>query len=190
MRIIDQAYKVQIECKKSIFIAHLYPFADFKNSLEALKKEHKKAGHFVWALRYLNDFKQIIEDKSDDGEPKNTAGAPCLNVLRGAGLINIAVVVVRYFGGIKLGTGGLVRAYSESINAAIRLARLSEFELKESLNLSLPLSLFSRMKHYLTQNKLNFNATLIENEFLLEILVNEEERLNLIKFCKKLGLRL
>ncbi len=68
-----------------------------------LKKEHPKAVHFVYAYRTLNEYNQIIEDKSDDGEPKGTSGIPSLNVLRGYDLVNTAVITVRYFGGTKLG---------------------------------------------------------------------------------------
>ncbi|MGN8592033.1 UNVERIFIED_CONTAM: YigZ family protein, partial [Campylobacter jejuni] len=78
--------------------------------------------------RTLNEYNQIIEDKSDDGEPKGTSGIPSLNVLRGYDLVNTAVITVRYFGGTKLGTGGLVRAYSDAANAAINNASLLTFE--------------------------------------------------------------
>jgi len=77
-----------------------------------LKIEHPKARHIVYAYRELNEFNQIIENSSDDGEPKGSSGVPVLNVLRGEEFINVAILVVRYFGGIKLGIGGLVRAYT------------------------------------------------------------------------------
>lgn len=115
MKTINQNFEAEFEVKKSVFIAHLCEFSHFKALLVALKKEHSKARHFVWAFRHLNELGQIVEDKSDDGEPKGTSGLPCLNVLRGAQLINAAIIVVRYFGGIKLGTGGLVRAYSAAV---------------------------------------------------------------------------
>ncbi|HSR74465.1 MAG TPA: YigZ family protein, partial [Sulfurovum sp.] len=82
------------------------PIADFEGLQSKLKVEHPKANHVVYALRYLNEFDQVVENFSDDGEPKGCAGTPALNVLRGEGLVNCAVLIVRYFGGIKLGTGG------------------------------------------------------------------------------------
>ena len=84
--------------------------------------KHPKARHHVYAYRYLNEYEQIVENSSDDGEPKGTSGKPSLHVLAGHELINTAVIIVRYFGGIKLGTGGLVRAYSDAVNSVINNA--------------------------------------------------------------------
>ena len=110
--------------KQSKFIAHLVPYGLFDEVLASLKKEHPKARHFVTAYRYLNEFDQIVEGSSDDGEPKGTSGKPTLAVLQGHDLINTAVVTVRYFGGTKLGTGGLVRAYSDATNLVLDSAEL------------------------------------------------------------------
>ena len=90
-----------------------------KKKLQELKQSHPKARHFVVAYRYLNDLKQVVKHSSDDGEPKGTSGKPTLMVLQGADIINCAIITVRYFGGTKLGTGGLVRAYSEATNLVI-----------------------------------------------------------------------
>ena len=110
MQTIDRIFKAQLDIKKSNFLAFLCPISSFKSLHEHLKEEHFKAVHVVWATRELNKYGQIVENQSDDGEPKGTSGQPSLNALRGAQLINVAVLIVRYFGGIKLGTGGLVRA--------------------------------------------------------------------------------
>lgn len=116
------------EEKKSKFIAYLCPYNEFEKLMSTLKDKHSKARHFVYAYRYLNEFSQIVENSSDDGEPKGTSGRPSLTVLSGAKLINSAVIIVRYFGGIKLGTGGLVRAYGEAVNKAIGEAELFLYE--------------------------------------------------------------
>jgi len=108
-----------LEVKQSRFIAHLVPYRVFETHLEALRHEHPKARHFVTAFRYLNDHDQIVEGSSDDGEPKGTSGKPSLHVLQGHELINVAVIIVRYFGGTKLGTGGLVRAYGDAVNLVL-----------------------------------------------------------------------
>ena len=122
--------------KQSKFIAHLLPFHDFPQKLEQLKKEHPKARHFVIAYRYLNEYDQVVEYSSDDGEPSGTSGKPSLMVLQGQGVINAAVIVVRYFGGTKLGTGGLVRAYSDAVNLVVNAAELFEYKKESMISIS------------------------------------------------------
>ena len=128
MKYVDKLYTNTYEVKQSKFIAYLIPYDKFQDTLNKLKNEHPKARHFVVAYRYLNEFKQIVEHSGDDGEPKGTSGKPSLMVLQGSLMINSAVIVVRYFGGTKLGTGGLVRAYSEAVNLVIANAILIEYK--------------------------------------------------------------
>lgn len=106
------------ECKGSKFLSVLVPLAAFEPTLEALKSMHPKAVHFVYAFRAYREG-QILERSSDDGEPKGSSGVPVLNVLRGAELVDCAVIVVRYFGGTLLGVGGLVRAYTRAAQLAL-----------------------------------------------------------------------
>jgi len=127
MKQVSQLTLYSHEVKQSKFIAHLMPFSLYENTLQRLKSQHPKARHFVVAFRYLNEFNQIVEHSSDDGEPKGTSGKPTLFVLQGNELINSALIIVRYFGGTKLGTGGLVRAYSDASNSVIREAELYEY---------------------------------------------------------------
>lgn len=127
MKTLYQENTFILEVKQSKFIAHLIPYKEFKLRLEQLKQEHPKARHFVTAFRYLNEHEQIVEGSSDDGEPKGTSGKPCLAVLAGQECINVGVIVVRYFGGTRLGTGGLVRAYGESVNQVLLEADLVEY---------------------------------------------------------------
>ena len=127
MHVIKEHTTTTLEVKQSKFIAHLIPYHQFLLLLETLKAEHPKARHFVTAYRYLNEYDQIVEHSSDDGEPKGTAGKPSLMVLQGKDIINSAVIIVRYFGGTKLGTGGLVRAYSDALNLVIQEADLLEY---------------------------------------------------------------
>jgi len=100
---------------KSRFIAYkldLTSLEQVKPFLLELKKEHKKANHVCYAYVYKN--KVVSEKCSDDGEPGGTAGYPILNVIKKKNLTNVLVAVVRYFGGIKLGAGGLTRAYTKA----------------------------------------------------------------------------
>lgn len=102
-----------LEEKKSKFYAFAFECkneGEIREKLDELKKEHKKATHFCYAFRISAPF---AEKAVDDGEPSGTAGRPILNVLQKKDLQNVCVIVVRYFGGIKLGAGGLVRAYTK-----------------------------------------------------------------------------
>lgn len=127
MKFVKEHTSATLEVKQSKFIAHLVPYEMFTQTLKALQEEHPKARHFVVAWRYINDFDQIVEHCSDDGEPKGTSGKPTLAVLSGNGLINSAVIIVRYFGGTKLGTGGLVRAYSDACNLVVKNSEPVEY---------------------------------------------------------------
>ena len=88
-----------------------------------MQRLHPKAVHHVTAWRCFNDRWRIEEKGRDDGEPGGTAGMPALRVLQGAGLIQVAVIITRYFGGVKLGTGGLARAYGGAAKLAVAAAR-------------------------------------------------------------------
>jgi len=92
---IDKPSKAKVEIKKSQFIANLIPFVNFDAYMEELRSEHPKARHFVWATRTMNEHGQIVENCSDDGEPKNTSGKPTLKVLQGSNLIEAALITVR-----------------------------------------------------------------------------------------------
>lgn len=128
MKTVNQIFTDTIEIKGSKFIAHLMPISMFENEMERLRTLHPKAVHWVSASRSLNEFDQIVESSSDDGEPKGTSGKPTLVVLQGHELINAAIITVRYFGGTKLGPGGLVRAYADAANAAYANAELLPYE--------------------------------------------------------------
>jgi len=147
MKTIEKMYTNTLEVKQSKFIAYLVPFSDFKRELDLLKSEHPKARHFVTASRYINTFDQIVESSSDDGEPKGTSGKPTLAVMQGNDLINCAIITVRYFGGTKLGTGGLVRAYSDATNDVIERAHLVEYEKREYFYIKFNYSDMSRVEY-------------------------------------------
>ena len=121
--------------KRSKFLSFLVPYTCFDAELQRLRNEHPKASHIVSAFRYINEYQQTVEGSSDDGEPKGCAGVPSLNVLRGADLVECGVLTVRYFGGIKLGTGGMVRAYGAAARAAVEAATLTPYLRQESLTM-------------------------------------------------------
>ncbi len=128
MQTVERTYESLTEVNRSKFITHLVPISEYDGLQEKLKAENPKANHVVYALRYLNEYDQIVENSSDDGEPKGCAGTPALNVLRGEELINCAVLIVRYFGGIKLGTGGMARAYALAVKDVLNETILIPYE--------------------------------------------------------------
>lgn len=115
MKLISESYE---EIKKSKFIGLLYEIDNLEEVdiiLDNLKKEHKKAKHFPYAYKFKSTAK-----KTDDKEPSGTCGNPILNVLERNNLNNHLLVVIRYFGGIKLGAGPLLRSYSKAANLVIK----------------------------------------------------------------------
>lgn len=131
--------------KKSEFIGHITPCTNEEEALSfigEIRKQHRKATHncYAYILRDNN-----ICRHSDDGEPGGTAGAPMLEVLNKEGLTDVCCVVTRYFGGILLGAGGLVRAYSNSVKIAVDAAGIREMRLARRLKISVEYSLYGRL---------------------------------------------
>jgi uncharacterized YigZ family protein len=161
---VTELFHEQIEVKKSTFIGYLTPILQSDALHERLKEEHPKARHIVWAKRYLNEYHQIVENSSDDGEPKGTSGPPVLNVMRGSDLIECAILIVRYFGGIKLGTGGLVRAYGSCAKGVIDVADLQPFEERHNIRFFTLYTLVARFEHFLNNEKIPFPNREYEGE--------------------------
>lgn len=161
MHCVKEITQAQTEVKRSKFISFLVPYNEFKSFYKTLKEEHPKANHIVYAYRTLNQFKQIVENSSDDGEPKGAAGNPTLKQLQGAKLIESALITVRYFGGIKLGVGGMVRAYSSAAKAAIESASLTPYEPTAQFTYTAPYTAQRQIEYHLD----NFGITKIKREF-------------------------
>ena len=123
MKTILTNIEKEIVIKNSRFICYLYPILDeaIDSILKSIKEMHPKATHYCYAYIYDDVFRF-----SDDGEPGGTAGIPILNVLQKEDYNHVLAVVVRYFGGIKLGSGGLVRAYTKSVTEALKEVTIQE----------------------------------------------------------------
>jgi uncharacterized YigZ family protein len=129
---------VETEVKRSRFIAVLRRVgraAEAQDFLDEQRRRYPDARHHCWAYIAGDEPSERAERAGDDGEPGGTAGVPMLQVLRTRGLIDVAVVVTRYFGGVKLGAGGLVRAYSGAVAAVVDAAPLIGRERLELLTL-------------------------------------------------------
>ena len=145
----------QEEIKKSRFICHVkrvYSEEEARAFITAIKKEHYKATHNCSA--FILGEKSDIKRTSDDGEPSGTAGVPMLGFLEKHELTNLCVVVTRYFGGIKLGAGGLIRAYAGSVALAIKEIGLVEIKEQAGLRLQLSYSQYQDFMNFLKAENL------------------------------------
>lgn len=169
--------------KKSKFIANLLyvrTVEDAENKIKTIKKKYFDARHNCIAYRIVEN-ENIIEKSSDDGEPSGTAGAPMLNLLQKNNLANVLVIVTRYFGGILLGTGGLVRAYSESLQKAIENSKKVTMTWGEELEVILDYSNFENFKYYCKNNSIYIkNAEYVEN-IVCQIQIEAEIKQKLMK---------
>ncbi len=164
--------------KKSKFIGNLFYVENTKEAEEIIKKTRKKyfdARHNCIAYRVMEDEK-IVERFSDDGEPSGTAGAPMLNILQKNNLVNVLIVVTRYFGGILLGTGGLVRAYQNSLLLAIEKANKVTKCLGEVLEVTLEYSDFENFKYYCKNNKINIVDATYQENIVCKIELEEDKK--------------
>ncbi len=152
----NNAESILIE-KKSKFIANVFyveNIEDAEGIIKSVRKKYHDSRHVVFAYRILEE-NQVIERQSDDGEPSGTAGAPILNILSKQNLTNVLVTVTRYFGGILLGTGGLVKAYSESSKDAVEKAGKIELEKGYTLEMSLDYEKQKDFEYMCEKNKIN-----------------------------------
>ena len=139
--------EAEIEVKKSRFIAIAIPtetMEDVKNAVLSVRLEHPGATHVVHAA--VIGKAGTMYSSSDDREPKNTAGRPALEVVKGSGITNITVAIVRYFGGTLLGTGGLVKAYGDSAKEVLKIVPTEELIEKSSFRMILPYSSYTQIK--------------------------------------------
>ena len=163
MYTISENSTYEIVEKKSKFIANLI-YIEGKEEAESIIKEYKKrfhdARHNCYAYR-VYDENEIYEKSSDDGEPSGTAGAPMLNLLQKNDLCNIIIIVTRYFGGILLGTGGLVRAYSGATIGAIDNCKKAKIEPGTEFQIELDYPNYQSLQYYCNKN----NITIKNSEY-------------------------
>jgi len=167
----------EIEEKKSKFIANLMYVEseeEVQNRIKEIKKKYYDARHNCFAYRII-EGENIVQRSSDDGEPSGTAGAPILNILEKNNMVNILVVVTRYFGGILLGTGGLVKAYSEATLKSIENNQIVERENGYEVRISSPYAYIKKIEYFLKTNNIKIlNKEFLDNVNILVELSNED----------------
>lgn len=180
---IKENVQAEIVEKKSKFIANLFYIENIEEAEKIIKETRKKyfdARHNCIAYRVIEGG-QIIERFSDDGEPSGTAGAPMLNILQKNGYVNVLIVVTRYFGGILLGTGGLVRAYSDSLTLAIEKSIKIEKRLGSQLEVIVDYSELDNFKYYCRNNKINIIESTFEEKIICKIEMENDKKEKLIE---------
>ena len=173
-RTIKEDGQVQEEIKKSRFICHakrVYSEEEARDFITAIKKEHYKATHNCSA--FIVGERSEIKRTSDDGEPSGTAGIPMLGVLENHNLTNVCVVVTRYFGGIKLGAGGLIRAYAG--NVALAVKEIGIIEIKEQAGIQIHMT-YAQYQEY---------GNFLKEHNLIELETNFTEKVDTMIFIDK-----
>lgn len=178
---ISNDSEAEIIEKKSKFIANIFYVEtreEAEEKIKEIKKKYFDARHNCFAYSIFTKDR-IIERFSDDGEPSGTAGAPMLNILSSQNLRNVVVIVTRYFGGILLGTGGLVRAYTGAVQEALKNVEIIEKYLGLEVKLEVNYPNLEKLKYYLKQNEIK----ILSSEYLenIKVLVEmSEEKLNVL----------
>jgi uncharacterized YigZ family protein len=170
--------RAEIEVLNSRFIATAAPVSSVKEAREFIarvKHEFADATHNVPA--YIVGYgASVIAHCHDDGEPAGTAGRPALAVLRGSGLGDVAVVVTRYFGGTKLGTGGLVRAYGDAVRAVLQVVVRAERVATHTVFISMPYAYYERVRQTVSAH----NGRILEEDFGQEVSMTAQFAVDLV----------
>ena len=180
---ILQNSTAEVEEKKSKFIADIFyveNILEAEEKIKSIKKKYFDARHHCYAYRIIEE-NGVKEKQSDDGEPSGTAGAPMLNILKKNELINVLVIVTRYFGGTLLGTGGLVRAYSEASLKAIEEAGIGVQKFGHELEIIIEYKELERFKYYCKKHSINILEIVYENNIICKIELTNEEKEELLK---------
>ncbi|MCC7553164.1 MAG: YigZ family protein [Methanobacteriaceae archaeon] len=188
MKTIEKPVKSEIKIKKSQFICRLYPAQTQKESkkiIGEISSKYSDATHNCTAY-IVNDG----EGYDDNGEPSGTAGKPMINALRKNNLHNIVAIVTRYFGGIKLGAGGLVRAYNKSVLEAINNSEIIEIDFYDVYEIIFDYSEIKEIEQALRNHKVNIINKRFDEKIHYEIISEEKENINKIKNKLKLKIRI
>lgn len=176
-RTIKEDGQVQEEIKKSRFICHakrVYSEEEARDFITAIKKEHYKATHNCSA--FIIGERSEIKRTSDDGEPSGTAGVPMLGVLENHNLTNVCVVVTRYFGGIKLGAGGLIRAYAGSVALAVKEIGIIEIKEQAGIQIHMTYAQYQEYGNFLKEHNLIELETNFTDQVDTMIFIDKEKK--------------
>lgn len=182
-----EALERETEIRKSRFIARVAPVYD-RDQVKALVQQawqdHPDARHVCWAYQIGAPGSAAEAAMNDDGEPSGTAGKPILNVIQHKDMGDVAVVVIRYFGGIKLGAGGLVRAYAGAAESVLSAVERDVNEPMEQVTVTLPFALEQLLRHWCDQNEAAPEEPVYGNGVTMTVNVPETAIESLVSFCE------
>lgn len=182
LTIQEEKLEEEIVEKKSKFIATLCYIKNEEqanNLIKDIKKQYHDARHNCFAYRVMTES-GVVERFSDDGEPSGTAGGPMLNILGKNNLCNVLVVVTRYFGGILLGTGGLVRAYSDATIKVINSATIARETIGVEAEIEIEYAQLEGFKYYCNKNNIRIVNVVYEDNIKCYVEVTKEELENIV----------
>lgn len=177
MKVPVERAESEIIIKKSRFIAiaeKIDSLEQVKDIVRKVREEHPKANHVVHAA--VAGKSGTIYSSSDDKEPKNTAGRPALEVLKGSKVTNIVVCIVRYFGGTLLGTGGLVKAYGDAVKAVLENLKTEELKEKETLVLNFSYEYYTLLKRLFEKHGASIDQEDFSTDIKIRLTIDKEKK--------------
>lgn len=177
MKVPVERAESEIIIKKSRFIAiaeKIDSLEQVKDIVRKVREEHPKANHVVHAA--VAGKSGTIYSSSDDKEPKNTAGRPALEVLKGSKVTNIVVCIVRYFGGTLLGTGGLVKAYGDAVKAVLENLKTEELKEKETLVLNFSYEYYTLLKRLFEKHGVSIDQEDFSTDIKIRLTIDKEKK--------------
>lgn len=177
MKVPVERAESEIIIKKSRFIAiaeKIDSLEQVKDIVRKVREEHPKANHVVHAA--VAGKSGTIYSSSDDKEPKNTAGRPALEVLKGSQVTNIIVCIVRYFGGTLLGTGGLVKAYGDAVKAVLENLKTEELREKETLVLNFSYEYYTLLKRLFEKHGASIDQEDFSTDIKIRLTIDKEKK--------------
>ena len=183
--------RFELEIKNSQFITHVARTKGrdaAKAFIEQIKQRYPDANHNCWCFVAGVPNNAHLWDQSDDGEPKGTAGKPMLNVLQHSDFGETTIVVTRYFGGIKLGAGGLVRAYSQATQEALSQTLSENIYPRSPVQLKIAYSLLGKVEYWLEQSDIEIDNKTYSDSIIIDLAVIErtwpQQKVALIDLCQ------
>ena len=180
MKTVKKETTIEFEEKKSKFIGYIKPVStviEAEKFIDFIKKMHPNATHNVPLYRVMENGQEYFK-YNDDGEPSNTAGKPMAEILNILDVYNVALVATRYFGGVKLGAGGLIRNYAKTAKLAVNEAKIIDYVEKSVFIIDYDYEYTSEMEAFLNENTPKFGIEVLEknysNRVTMKILANDE----------------